>query len=445
MKEQQSQLGGWRGCAVISALLCLSLAACGKRSGESRGAAGRVELKVWAHHGKPAEWKTIQAQVERFNGSQEKVHVELVEIAEGSYDTQVQSAAASGALPDVMEFDGPMLANYAWKRYLAPLNGREFDQLRPDLLPSIVQQGTYAGKFYGIGTFDSGLGLYADRRQLAAVGGRIPEGYQDAWKVAEFNQLLEKLAAREKQKGGDGQVLDLKRDYQGEWWCYGFYPVLVSAGADLIDRKDYQSAAGVLNSREAAEALNQLQGWFKSGYVDPNTDGRAFVDGRVAISWVGHWEYPRYHEALGTNLVLVPLPDFGDGTRTAMGSWAWGMTRRCENSGAAWQFLNFLMRPEEILAITDVNGAVPARESVVAKSPLYQQDGPLHLYVEQLQHVAVPRPETPAYPVISSAFQDAMLNIMEGARVSSQLDKAVQVIDEDIRENEGYPPPEGSL
>ena len=423
---------------VALGLLLLLVTCCNRRSGsEANGPEARPTITVWAHHGKPEEWKTIQSQVKRFNASQTNVFAQLVEIAEANYDTQVQSAAASKQLPDVLEFDGPMLANYAWKGYLRPLDGLAAE-VRADLLPSLGQQGTYAGKLYAVGTFDSGLGLFANLRLLEQVKARIPTNIASAWTMAEFNELLAKLAAQEKQTGGDGQVLDLKRDYRGEWWTYGFYACLVSAGADLIDRAKYQSAGAVLNSPPAVAALTQMQQWFTAGYVDPNTDGRAFVDGKTAISWVGHWEYPRYRQAIGDLLVLLPLPDFGTGSRTGMGSWAWGVTRECRHPEAALRFIEFLLRPEEIEAIVRANGAVPARRSVIERSELYRAGGPLRLYAEQLNQSAVPRPVTPAYPVITSAFQEVMAKVIEGGDVKSALDGAVKTIDHDIRDNDGY-------
>ena len=47
----------------------------------------------------------------------------------------------------------------------------------------------------------------------------------------EFNQILGKLAARD----SDQAVLDIKLNYTGEWYTYGFSPLLQSAGADLIE------------------------------------------------------------------------------------------------------------------------------------------------------------------------------------------------------------------
>jgi hypothetical protein len=42
------------------------------------------------------------------------------------------------------------------------------------------------------------------------------------------------------------------------------------------------------------------------------------------------------------------------------------------------------MSPREILRVTRVNGAVPARRSVLRQSPLYSEHGPLRVFVQQL-------------------------------------------------------------
>ena len=60
--------------------------------------------------------------------------------------------------------------------------------------------------------------------------------------------------------------------------------------------------------------------------------------------------------------------------------------------------------------------------------------------MEQLDGgVAVTRPETPAYPTITTAFAEAVQNIVNGADVKTELDKVVQKIDQDIEDNRGYP------
>jgi len=137
------------------------------------------------------------------------------------------------------------------------------------------------------------------------------------------------------------------------------------------------------------------------------------------------------------------MPKLGDKAVTGMGSWNWGLTSTCEDPEAAYKFLDYITTPEEILHMTNANGAVPARKSAIADSDLFGEGGLLNVFVQQLEGgVALERPVTPAYPVITSAFDTAFLNIVAGGDVKTELDAAVATIDQDIADNDGYPLPE---
>lgn len=419
---------------LIIILGMLLIGACSSYSGDT---GDRILVSIWAHSGRAAERQVLQAQIAKFNQQQQTIQAMLTLLPEGTYNGQVQASALADDLPCLLEFDGPYVYNYAWQGKLIPLDNFITPELRNELLPSIVAQGRYQHKLYTVAAFDSGLGLYARRSQLVKIDARIPTGPGTAWSADEFDMILQKLHDLDT----DGQVLDLKLNSTGEWFAYGFSPVIQSAGGDLIDRMDFLSADGILNGTAAVAAMRRIQSWIRMGYVDPNLDDAAFVQGRAALSWAGHWEYPRYRKAYGGDLLVLPLPDFGHGTRTGQGSWNWGITTSCKQPQAAWRFLRFILQPDEVLAMTDANGAVPATRAAIARSPLYQPGGPLHLYAEQLlDGYSIPRPQTPAYPIISSAFEQAFRDIRNGGDVQEALDRAVAVIDQDILDNKGYPP-----
>ncbi len=418
---------------ILLAIVCLAvLAACGGDGGSDADPA----LRVWYHTGKPAEKACMERLVAAYNAADPAAPVELVCIPEKSYDQKVATAAASGSLPDVLDLDGPYVASYAWRGILRPLDGLIPGAVTAGLLPSIAAQGTWRGSLYALGQFDSGLGLYCDRSKLAAVGARVPVSPADAWSLEEFAQILADLAAED----DDGQVLDLKLNDTGtEWPSYAFGPTLVSAGADWVARSDPVRATGTLDSPPAVRALATIAAWIADGLVDPNTADDAFVERRVAISWVGHWMYPDYKQALGEDLVLVPLPDFGQGSRTGQGSWCWGVTQACEQPVAAADFVAFLLRDENIAAMCAANGAVPASRAVIAGSPVYGPEGDLHLFAEQLAKIAVPRPVTPAYPVITKSLHAAYHRIIKGADPAAELAEAAARIDREVAANQGYP------
>lgn len=98
----------------------------------------------------------------------------------------------------------------------------------------------------------------------------------------------------------------------------------------------------------------------------------------------------------------------------------------------------FLMQPEEILRMTDANGAVPSRYSAIEQRDVYEPGGDLNVFIQQLGETAVPRPATAAYAVITTVFQEAVENIAQGADVKRELDRAVSRINQDIQDNDGY-------
>ncbi|MEU6377843.1 sugar ABC transporter substrate-binding protein [Streptomyces sp. NPDC046909] len=434
----------------------LPLAACGGGGGDDdRGADrtvrtdttcdGRIEgtehLTVWFHAGPSGEFSTLQKQVADFNKAQKRVRVELVTLPEQKpYNELVDSAAASGDLPDLLDFDGPRLYSYAWSGKLKPIDSCVPASLRDDLLTSIRQQGTYAGKLYGVGTFDSGLGLYVRPSVLKKAGIRIPEGVEDAWTSDEFTDVLRTL-----REAGHRTPLDMGLLYARpgeEWATYGFAPAVWSAGGDLIEPRTFRTADGFLNGPEAVKALTVMRSWVKEGLVEPGrTDDQAFSEGRAVISWTGHWWYPDYSKAHPGDVAIVPLPDFGEGTVTGMGSWQWGVTSGTADGDAVWRFLAYLLRTDQVDRMTGANGAIPATHSAVKLSPAYATGGAEHLFIEQLTGgVARPRPQTPAYPAITEAFSRAFTEIVKnGAPVKATLDEAVAAIDKDLAAHDGYP------
>ncbi len=392
------------------------------------GVLAATEITVWYHSGRGPERATTQDQVRRFNEMQDEVKVNLVELPEGSYNEQVQAAAVSDDLPDVLDLDGPFIANYAWSGYLHPLDEFVSQEMKDDFLPSIISQGTYEGNLYALGAFDSGLSFWGNRKYLEAVDARIPTSVEDAWTYEEFMQIVADLQELEDVK----YALDFKMFDVGEWYTYGFSPFFQAFRADLIDREEKQ-AEGTLNGEKGIEAGKWFKSLFENGYANQNPPGDTeFINEEAALSWTGHWNYNPYTEALGDNVVLLPAPKF-EKQATGMGSWAWSITTNSENPEAAWKFLEFVLQPENIVQMTDANGAVPSRSSAVELSEPYKEGGDLALFVEQLETIAVPRPVTPAYPVITDAFTTAIDNIVSGGDVEEELDKAAQEIDDEFQ------------
>jgi multiple sugar transport system substrate-binding protein len=289
-----------------------------------------------------------------------------------------------------------------------------------------------------VGQFESGLGLWANRRYLRAAGIRIAT-VRKPWTLQEFEAAMQKLSAV---PGVEYALnLDLSED-STEFYSYAFAPILQGFGGDLINRTTMASARGVLDGPESVAAMKRFQSWFQRRWAKPADRHSDFEQGKAALSWSGHWFYSNFSQALGRDLVLMPLPDLGTGTKTGMGSWSWAMSSTCPYPAEAWKFLAQLLRVEEILRVTNRNAGMPARRSARERSKLYGKDGPLSVFAQQLDagH-GVPRPQTPAYEIIRNSFRAALLAIVNGADVQTELSKAAARIDREIAANRGYPDP----
>jgi multiple sugar transport system substrate-binding protein len=452
---QSIRSGVVRFFSLILAVSALSVDAAYSANEKRPTEAAVKAITLWTHSDLTnGEHVVLEAAAARYNAGRYGHRIEIQHLNENVFEGQVNKAAADGRLPCLLEADGPFLYSLVWRGYLQPIGKFLPKSLLDDVLPSILAQGSYEGQLYSLGQFDSGLALWGNRRLLNDVGVRIPT-LQRPWTLAEFEQVLDKLS----KLPGVVSAIEMGTNITaGEFYSYAYSPILQGFGGDLIERSNYRSAKGTLDGPQSVAGMTRLQQWFNKGWAKQDAilievngqrkvvltrfnqlDSDYFAQGKAALSWIGHWEYRRYSRELGKDLMLLPMPDFGHGIKTGMGSWSYAISSTCSDPVAATNFLGFLMSEQEILRMTDVNGAIPARRSVLAKSPLYGERGPLSLYVQQINAgLAVPRPQTPAYCAISRAFANAVVAIIAGAEVQTELGRAAALIDRDIAENLGY-------
>jgi multiple sugar transport system substrate-binding protein len=428
---------------AVGASLALLLAGCSAGGGTDTTTAGdgTGSIVVWAHQGQDSENAALQAAVKDFNASQSKVTAKLKLISADTYTSTITSTPAN-KLADVMEMDGPTLGSYVYNEKVAPLKQYLAASTVSNATPGSIAEGTVNGKLYAVAMYDSALGLFGNKKMLDAAGVKYPTSLDDVWTADEFTADLQKLAA----SSPSGKALDVHEDYglASEWGTFAFSPLLWSAGGNLISN---DKASGVLDSPDSVKALTTFASWKQ--YVDPNSDGKAFDSGRVALGWGGHWMYPGYSAALGSDLIDLPLPDFGKGTKTGAGSWTWGISSGTTHGKAAGKFLDYLMNKKNVTAMTTANGAPPATKDAFAADATYASGGPLSLWAEQITKncgtgkldsscVSVDRPGTAGYPVITSKFSAALSAIWGGADVKSSLTTAAKAIDQAFSDNGDY-------
>ncbi len=422
----------WTTMLAVAAVAGLTLTGCG-RAGEGGGGdgAGPTELTLWTHSaGNPAELEVLEGIISDFNDSQDEYVVVEESFPQGAYNDAVVAAAAAGDLPCLLDMDGPIVPNWAWAGYLAPLELPT--EITDALLPTAL--GTYKDEIYAAGYWDAALSVFARKSVLDENGIRVPTT-ADPWTRDEFDQALVTLKG-----AGFDTPLDIGAEDTGEWWAYAYSPMLQSAGGDLIDRDEYQSADGVLNGSEAVDFFSWFQSLFERGLTSNGgaVGNDEFNNGDVGLSYTGVWNAQGSLDAVGEDLLILPPPDLGEGPKIGGASWQWGISSACDDVEGARQYLEFSFDPKYITEFSDNQIVIPATDEAVESSKNFAEGSPLRPFLEFSKEFAVQRPPTPAYPVISSTFEKAAKDIMNGADVQTALDQAVQEIDANISSNDGY-------
>ncbi|MEL6662432.1 MAG: extracellular solute-binding protein [Pseudomonadota bacterium] len=412
-----------------ASMMMLTVSACGGGASDD----GREVLTLWKHQAGEVEEAANAAAMARFNASQDQYRIESQSLPQGAYSQSIMAASLAGRLPCLLTVDHPMVSSFVWAGHLQPIE----PLVEADTLDGVSSAavGRYNGEVYSAGQFDAALAIFTRRSTLERVGARIPT-LDAPWSRDEFDEILNDLKAT----GNFAYPLDLQtRDVKADWWTYAFSPLLQSFGGDLINRASMTRAEGVLNGPEAIAFGRWFQSLFEEGLVNRfEPDERAFTSGRAAITYTGNWWTPAYAEAFGEDLLILPPPDFGHGAVIGGGSWQWAISSTCENSQGAAAFIDFLMTPEEIAAMSEAAGMIPVTEEAASLTTRFNEDGEWRVFFELMQRFAKERPESPAFATISNAYLRAMQDIMNGKDVRDALDDAVDDIEQVIEDNDGY-------
>ena len=416
--------------AAVAVAVMIGLGGCAKGGSDSSEAGGNITL--WTHNaGNSAELDAIQSIVDDFNASQKKTTVKVQAFPQESYNQSVTAAASSKKLPCILDIDGPNVPSWAWAGYLAPLTG--LDDTLSGFLPSAL--GVYDAKTYSYGFYDVALTMITRKSILDANDIRIPS-MEKPWTKDEFTAVLGAL----KESGKFDYAANFSTADVGEWYPYAYSPLLQSFGGDLIVRKTYKTADGVLNGAAAVQWGTWFQSLVKDGYIaaKSGTDQSAeFINGKVGLIYAGSWAADGARKAFGDDALFLPSVDFGHGPKIGGGSWQWGMSTNCANPDGALAYLKFAAQDKNVAAVAKAAGTIPATDGAAALVPGYQAGGDNEVFLEFAKKYAELRPITPGYPYIATTFTKATQDILNGADVRNTLDKAVKDIDANQKQN-GY-------
>ncbi len=395
---------------------------------------GPTPLGLWYHGaGNDVEKSILLDVINDFNAKQDDWMIVLEEFPQASYNESVSAAALAGKLPDIIDVDGPIMPNWAWSGYMAPLD-IPADSL-DGFLPGAI--GKWDGEVYSIGLWDAACAMFARKSVLDKYGIRVPT-LARPWTFDEFDSALEVLQA----SGEFDYALDVGMAWTGEWYPYAFSPFMQSFGGDIVDRSTYRTSEDVLNGPEAVKFGEWWQSLFERGLVPGTSQDGAdrdtgFIDGKYALQWNGNWAALPALEQYGDDLLFLPAPDFGKGPKIGAASWQFGVSADSKHKDGANAFIAHAIQDKYLAAFSNGIGLVPATKSAAALTDNYAPGGPLEVFYGLSEAQGILRPPTPGYVVAALVYEKALADIANGADVQDTLDAAVDEINADIEKN-GY-------
>lgn len=397
----------------------------------------QTDLTLWYHGaGNEVESNILNAVIADFNGAQDEWQVTVESFPQESYNDSVVAAALAGNLPCILDVDGPVMPNWAWAGYLQPLPLD--DAAVAGHLDATV--GRWDGQIYSVGLWDAAIALYSRQSTLDALNLRKPT-LDEPWTQEEFMAALDAAKA----SGNFDYALDLGTAWTGEWYPYAFSPFLQSFGGDIVDRATYDTAEGVLNGDAAMAFGEWWQSLFAEGYApgtsqDPANRDNGFIEGKYAFSWNGNWAAAATLAGVDDpdDVVFLPAPDFGNGSKIGAASWQFGVSSACAHPEGAAAFVEHALQDKYLAAFSDGIGLIPATKDAAQMTENYGDGGALAVFFDLSEQQATVRPVSPGYVVAAKVFEKALSDIANGADVADALDAAVDEIESDIETNQGY-------
>jgi multiple sugar transport system substrate-binding protein len=396
--------------------------------------AAPAELVMYTHNGgNSGEYNDVLKTVTDFNKSQAKYKVVIKKFPQASYNDAIVASAAANRLPCILDIDAPVAPAWAYAGYLSPLT---LPKATTDKFQASAK-GIYDGKLYSLGLYEAAIGLYARKSILKDLGLRTPT-VDTPWSLTEFNDAL----AKAKASGKYTWPISMGTGWTGEWYPYGFSPLLQSFGGDLVDRKTFKTAEGVLNGAKGLAWGKWFQDLFAKGYAPKKETGderdNGFATGKIAFAWNGSWGGQSAIKTLGSDLIILPPPALGAKAYIGGGSWQWAISSTCKDKAGANAWLAYAAQTKYQVNFVDNQVLLPVTADAAKVSKLFGPGSDLGVFAQLSSKYSLIRPATPAYPVIAKIFEVATTNIINGADVQKELDSAVDQINKNLKDNYYY-------
>jgi multiple sugar transport system substrate-binding protein len=353
----------------------------------------------------------IKKLAKQFHQAHPNITIEFQNVPFEQISQKLTTQIAGGNPPDAAYVDASTVADFASRGALVPLDGY-FDRSEvvspDDFVEAFNVSNIFEGQQYGVPFDGESTGLFYRTDLFEQAGIDSPP---TTWE--EFEETAQKLTDPAKKQYG----YILFATEAAFYW----YPWLWQAGGSLLSDDGTEVTLDTPEAREAAEFYVGLTKYSPPDYLNSNSyDGRvAFANGKVAMYMAGSWfagtltgEYPKLKGKWAT----APLPEGEAGCATTIAGDNLVVFDQSENQDAAWLWLEFLSRPENMALWTfeDPDSTLlPPRQELLDSPELVEKKPVLSGFAEAMK-CGVVGASNPKGPRIEQALNEQLAKAMYG-------------------------------
>lgn len=356
----------------LTLTLILGLMAC--TNGKGTSSSEQVTLKYWSHVDEDAWIASEDKMIASFEKENPNIKIVRESFPYDEFEQKVQTSLISksgGA--DIYELWGGWAIDFASTGCFSPVPDVLISDLKNDCYEPVLGAMLYDGKYYGVPLeFNAEYGgmlvlkPYFDEHNIA-----YPTTWDDMIKIAKENSK------------SNGEVFDMRGfDFISfDTLPYTWLSMILSSGGSYLegdkgDKVNFDTAI-------AKETLQKLVDYVKvdkvtniaslTGEQLENHDWLFMGESLMAIR--GMWTITTgtgdYKLEYGKDFDYIQSPFYGSEKRWAAETgWGMAVNSSSQYTDAAWKFVEFCLRPENLLQINIDCGMIPPRKSV-AHDPAY--------------------------------------------------------------------------
>jgi multiple sugar transport system substrate-binding protein len=351
---------GLRLAAIATAVL-IAATGCTISSNTSSGssAGGTTTLTFWEYYsGTQLTW--LQDQVAKFEKSNPKVKIQLVQVVGSQQDQKLLASVATGTTPDLLinniVVDNPTLVSGGVMKDLTPYWNKYVDKGQ---FPSGAVWKT-DGKVYNLMSYTNLLGMFYNKDILSQYGITDPPTTLD-----ELQTDMAKVKAGGKY---EGLAQSGAPTVEGAWL---FAPQLLGQGVNYCN----------FSGSKVTDAFDRIANWSKSSYIplatatwDQNASWQQFMTGKYAFALNGNWQLGNVKAATFTyGTTQFPAPNGGK-SQVYPGGEGFAIGAKSKHADLAWKFLEqMVLSKQGGESVFAAAGSIPVRADV-ADTPAIKND-----------------------------------------------------------------------